>query len=69
MDFFGLETLTVTRKEPERLLEVPSIGQKRVEKITQTWQEQLHIKEIMLFLHLRQSGDHQYCGQYLQAVR
>lgn len=50
VDFFGLDTLTVIEKEPERLLEVPSIGKKRVEKITQTWQEQLHIKEIMLFL-------------------
>ncbi|GAP63091.1 exodeoxyribonuclease V alpha subunit [Ardenticatena maritima] len=47
---FGKETLNVIEQAPERLLEVPGIGRKRVARIKQAWQEQQRIKEIMLFL-------------------
>ncbi|MCJ7626690.1 MAG: ATP-dependent RecD-like DNA helicase, partial [Anaerolineaceae bacterium] len=50
VDRFGLETLDVIEKTPHRLREVPGIGEKRTYRITCAWEEQKHIKEIMLFL-------------------
>ncbi|HEX30616.1 TPA: ATP-dependent RecD-like DNA helicase, partial [Candidatus Poribacteria bacterium] len=47
---FGLETIDVIEKNPERLFEVPGIGPKRVERIKKAWEEQKEIKNIMLFL-------------------
>jgi exodeoxyribonuclease V alpha subunit len=47
---FGLETLAVIEQAPERLIEVPGVGRKRVGLIGRAWQEQQQIKEIMLFL-------------------
>jgi len=47
---FGADTLEVIENEPERLLEVPGIGEKRVERIRQGWTDQKEIKNIMLFL-------------------
>ena len=48
---FGIYTLDVIEEQPERLREVPGIGEGRVEKVTAAWQEQKQVKEIMLFLH------------------
>ncbi|MBN1535657.1 MAG: ATP-dependent RecD-like DNA helicase [Anaerolineales bacterium] len=48
---FGVRTLEVIENKPEQLLQVPDIGQKRVEMITRAWEEQKQVKEIMLFLH------------------
>ena len=45
------ETFDVIEQAPERLLEVPGIGMDRAARITQAWQEQKQIKEIMVFLH------------------
>ncbi|MDO4991208.1 MAG: helix-hairpin-helix domain-containing protein, partial [Eubacteriales bacterium] len=47
---FGKDTLDVIEAEPERLIEVPNIGKKRVEAIKRGWAEQKEIKNIMLFL-------------------
>jgi exodeoxyribonuclease V alpha subunit len=47
---FGLETLEIIDKSPDRLLEVPGIGGKRVEKIKACWHEQQSIREVMIFL-------------------
>ena len=47
---FGVETLQVIEETPERLIDVPGVGQKRVELITRAWVEQRAIKEVMLFL-------------------
>ncbi len=47
---FGLDTLTVIEKSPERLAETPGVGPKRVELISKAWAEQRAIKEVMLFL-------------------
>lgn len=47
---FGLETLRVIEEEPDRLLGVLGVGPKRVALIKRAWQDQKHIKEIMLFL-------------------
>ena len=47
---FGAETLDVIEQTPERLLEVPKIGRKRVQMILAAWAEQRAIKEVMVFL-------------------
>ena len=47
---FGLNTLDVIDKSPDRLFDVPGIGGKRVEKIKACWQEQQSIREVMIFL-------------------
>jgi exodeoxyribonuclease V alpha subunit len=47
---FGLNTLEVIEKTPERLSEVEGIGPKRISMIRKAWVEQKEIKEIMIFL-------------------
>ena len=47
---FGLDTLRVIDEEPDRLLEVLGIGPKRLALIKAAWEEQRHIKDVMLFL-------------------
>lgn len=47
---FGAETIDVIENEPLRLLDIPNIGQKRVNMIKSAWTEQKDIKNIMLFL-------------------
>ena len=47
---FGLDTLDVIENDIERLLEVPRLGRKRVEKIRESWEKQKDIKEVMVFL-------------------
>ena len=48
---FGKQTMEVIESAPERLHEVPDIGPKRAGMIAAAWEEQKHVKEIMLFLH------------------
>jgi len=48
---FRETTFEIIENKPERLLEVPGIGQDRTGKIIAAWQEQKQVKEIMLFLH------------------
>ena len=47
---FGQDTLDVIEETPEKLIEVPGIGQLRVDRIRKSWLEQKEIKNIMLFL-------------------
>jgi len=47
---FGADTLNVIEEEPDKLIEVPGIGNKRVAMIKEAWLEQKEIKNIMLFL-------------------
>lgn len=47
---FGVDTLHVIETAPERLTEIPGIGEKRRRLIVQAWQEQQAIKEVMIFL-------------------
>ncbi|THV40107.1 SF1B family DNA helicase RecD2 [Glycomyces buryatensis] len=47
---FGTDTLDVIDSEPERLIEVPSLGPKRTKAIAAAWEEQRAIKEVMVFL-------------------
>jgi exodeoxyribonuclease V alpha subunit len=50
VDYFGLKTLDVIETEVHRLREVPGVGAKRTAQIARAWEEQKHIKEIMVFL-------------------
>ncbi len=47
---FGLNTLDILDKEPERLSEIEGLGKKRLETIIRAWQEQKEIHRIMVFL-------------------
>lgn len=47
---FGIETLLTIDKFPEKLLEVPGIGKKRIEIIKGCWEEQRTIRDVMIFL-------------------
>jgi len=47
---FGVDTIRVIEEEPEKLAQAEGIGRKRVEMITEAWQEQKEIKNVMLFL-------------------
>ena len=49
-DTFGKYTLDVIEREPDRLVEVPGLGRKKVELIKSAWREQQKIKELMLTL-------------------
>lgn len=47
---FGKDTLEVIETQPDLLIEVPGIGELRVERIKKSWAEQKEVKNIMLFL-------------------
>jgi exodeoxyribonuclease V alpha subunit len=47
---FKENVFTVIESEPEKLLTLPGIGKKRMEKVTSAWAEQKVIREIMVFL-------------------
>ncbi|MBV7668805.1 ATP-dependent RecD-like DNA helicase [Streptomyces halstedii] len=47
---FGVDTLDVIERHPERLVEVPRLGPKRTKMIAAAWEEQKAIKEVMVFL-------------------
>lgn len=47
---FGTDTLAIIESSPERLLEVPGLGAKRIEKIKACWQDQRSIRDVMVFL-------------------
>ena len=48
---FGAEVFAVIEEGPERLREVPGIGQVRAGRIAQAWADQKVVREIMVFLH------------------
>ena len=47
---FGTDTIAIIEDTPERLAEVEGIGRKRIERISESWERQKEIKNIMLFL-------------------
>ncbi len=47
---FGTATLRVLDEEPRRLREALGVGPKRAAAIAKAWEEQRHIREVMLFL-------------------
>lgn len=52
---FGIETLEIIDKSPERLTEVEGIGAERANKITTAWQTQKEISRVMVFLQKKVS--------------
>lgn len=47
---FGTETLHVIDEEPQRLLEIVGLGDKKLQLIKTCWTEQKSIREVMIFL-------------------
>lgn len=47
---FGKETLDIIDQESERLLDIEGLGERRVQKISQCWEEQKSIRQVMIFL-------------------
>ncbi|NGX39377.1 MAG: ATP-dependent RecD-like DNA helicase [Chlamydiae bacterium] len=47
---FGVDTLQVIDKKPQKLLMVSGIGEKRIEHIIRCWDEQKEIRNVMIFL-------------------
>ena len=47
---FGTNALKILDESPEKLLEVPGIGKKTLEKIVSSWDEQKEIRNLILFL-------------------
>ncbi|MEB3282141.1 MAG: helix-hairpin-helix domain-containing protein [Lyngbya sp.] len=50
VNHLGLETLDVIENHLERLTEIKGIGKKRIKQISQAWEQQKAIKEVMVFL-------------------
>ena len=50
VNLFKENTLDVIEENPDRIIEVPGIGKKRVEMIKKAWKDQKEIKNIMIFL-------------------
>jgi len=47
---FGRRTLEVIEEEPDKLIEVPGLGARRIEGIRQAWQQQRGFRRVMIFL-------------------
>lgn len=50
VDHFGMDTLDIIQFNPERLTEIPGIGEKKAEAIAASFYEQKEVREVMLFL-------------------
>lgn len=48
---FGMDILQVLDEQPEQLLKLDGIKEKKLNKIKKSWDEQRSIRKIMLFLH------------------
>lgn len=51
VEHFGDKTLEILDANPQRLMEVPSIGSKKAEGIIVSWQEQRSVADVMMFLN------------------
>ena len=50
VEHFGLDTLKVIEKKPQRLLEIHGIGAVKANEIVSRWHEQHEIRDIMIYL-------------------
>jgi len=50
---FGLETLTVLERHPERLQELEGIGEKKAERMSRSFQEHRGVESVMVYLGVR----------------
>lgn len=51
VNIFGKDTFDIIEKTPDRLMEVDGIGKKRMQLISQSFNENKCIREVMTFLH------------------
>lgn len=54
---FGDAVFDVIENDPERLLEVPGIGRRRLDMVKASWGEQKAVRDIMLFLQTHGVGE------------
>ena len=47
---FGMDTMDIIEREPDKLARIPGIGRHRVKIIKEAWEAQREIKNVMLFL-------------------
>lgn len=50
VDRFGLDSLEVIQYNPEKLREIPGIGDKKLEKIAEAYEEHRELRDIMVYL-------------------
>jgi exodeoxyribonuclease V alpha subunit len=50
VDHFGLDTLRIIDREPDRLTEVQGIGPVRARRIRESWQHQRGVRDVLIFL-------------------
>lgn len=51
VEHFGDNTLEILDANPQRLMEIPSIGSKKAEAIIDSWKEQRSVANVMMFLN------------------
>ena len=56
LDKFGVELLQIIDREPNRLLSVQGMGKKTLAKITESWNEQRSVRDLMVFLSEHRLG-------------
>lgn len=57
VDTFGEDALKIIEQSPERLLEVPGIGEKKLQELRDTWDLRKNRREVLLFFHSHGIGD------------
>ncbi len=50
VDRFGMDSLEIIQYNPERLKEIPGIGDKKLEKIAKAYEEHRELRDIMVYL-------------------
>ncbi|MBN2419536.1 MAG: ATP-dependent RecD-like DNA helicase, partial [Deltaproteobacteria bacterium] len=53
---FGENSLNVIERQPDDLHQIPGIGPKRIEQIKGSWDEQKHVRDLMIFLQTYDIG-------------
>ncbi len=51
VEHFGEDTLAILDAAPRRLLEVPSLGDKKIDAIIASWEDQRSVANVMMFLN------------------
>lgn len=47
---FGIQTLSIIDESPHKLLEIPGLGEKKLDSLIECWKAQKSIREVMIFL-------------------
>jgi len=50
VDRFGADTLAVIDQTPHKLLDIPGLGDKKLDKLIECWKAQRSIRDVMIFL-------------------